>query len=142
MQKLKLALSVILPFVIALLAALFVCSLNVKNEENDLGAAFAILFLVLGNVGSGIACIPFATAFLVIEICLFAVKNQRGTACALLVLMSILLPLLGALVVFDAVMFAAYSPLFLTVAIVTAAVYLAAYVLCILYFRASRRAVA
>ncbi len=139
MRKLQIALAVILPAVIVLLAALFVCSINVNYGENDLGAAFAALFVVLINVGSGVACLPFAAAFLVIEICLFAVERQKGTACALLILMSILLPLLGVLVVFDAAIFASYSPLFLTVAIATAAVYLAAYVLCILYFRSCRK---
>ncbi len=139
MQKLKIALAIALPVVIVLLAALILGPFSVKNEENDLGAAFAVIIVILFNVGSVIVCLPFAVAFLVIEICLFTAKKQRRVACALLVLMSILLPLLGILIGVDALVFAAYSTLFLLIAIATAAVYLAAYVLCILYFLACRR---
>ncbi len=139
MKKFKLALAVILPVFIALLVALFVCSLNVKNVENDLGEAFAAIFRVLINIGSIFVCLPFAAAFAVLEICLFAAKKQTRVARALLIFMTILLPFLAVIVGIDAMFFASYSALFLTVAIATAAVYVAAYILCILYFINCRR---
>ncbi len=143
MKKIKIALAVALPAVIVLLAVFFVCSFSLKNMENDVGAAFAAVIIILANVGSVIACIPFAAAFLVFEILLFTAKKQTRVAIALLIVMSILLPILGFVLILDATVISSlYSSLFIGVMVVLALGYLLTYVLSILYLISCRKAAA
>lgn len=95
---------IVLPFsILALVVILFAVLVNkgaTSDNEDQLALGIGLFFMFILNIIPLALFIPFGVALLICELCLFLVRNPKGTMIAVIILMLVLL----AAVVFVAFM--------------------------------------
>ena len=138
LAKIFLPLSILSIIGIACLVLLGGTQLN--SGDTDAGAAIGFVFVLLFNIVPLIAYIPFGLAFMVCEICLFAVPKKNKTMIAVIVLKSLLLVVVLYNVIFMTLSLIEFSPLFATLLILCGALYLASLVIMFVdYFKNKKK---
>ena len=127
LAKIFLPLSVLSIIGIACLVLLGGTQLNSGNS--DAGDALGFIFTLFFNLIPLIAYIPFGLAFIVCEICLFAVPKKNKTMIAVIVLKSVLLVVVLYNVIFMTLSLIKFSPLFAALLILCGVLYIASLVI-------------